>query len=105
MLTIRPVTPMHVPLQPLFIPCTWHTKSLLLYPTSCIQPYSYLYIALLVTTLFSALHPACTNSVTRPLLNPQSNRPQSMRSLAINYYIPSSLDCDLWFSCLLLMEW
>src|SRR6266567_2242452 len=31
---------------------------------SCIQPCSYLYIALLVTTLFSALHPACTNSVT-----------------------------------------
>src|SRR6266567_7148835 len=55
---------MHVPLQPLFIPCTWHTKSLLLHPTSCIQPCSYLYIALLVTTLFSALHPACTNSVT-----------------------------------------
>src|SRR6266700_7585340 len=64
MLTIRPVTPTHVPLQPLFIPCTWHTKSLLLYPTSCILPCSYLYIALLVTTLFSTLHPACTNSVT-----------------------------------------
>ena len=35
-----------------------------LYLTSCIQPYSYLYIALLVTTLFSALHPAYTNSIT-----------------------------------------
>ena len=31
--------------------------------------------------------------------NPQGNRPQSMRSLAVNYYqIPSSLDCDPWFS-------
>ena len=35
-----------------------------LHPTSCIQQCSYLYIALPVTTLFSTLHPAYTNSVT-----------------------------------------
>src|SRR6266700_647491 len=51
MLTIRPVTPTHVPLQPLFIPCTWHTKSLLLYlnvfvPTT----HSYVYVAFSITT-------------------------------------------------------
>src|SRR6266567_2994099 len=37
--------------------------------------------------------------------NPQGNRPRSMQSLAINYCIPSSLDCDPQFSCLLLTEW
>src|SRR6266700_8063658 len=37
--------------------------------------------------------------------NPQGNRPQSMQSLAINYCIPNSLDCDPRFSCLLLTEW
>src|SRR6266567_1806711 len=37
--------------------------------------------------------------------NPQGNCPRSMRSLAINYCIPSSLDCDPRFSCLLLTEW
>ena len=45
-----------------------------------------------------------TSKYTAPP-NPQGNRPRSMRSLAINYYISGSLDCDLRFSYLLLMEW
>src|SRR6266702_3602933 len=54
---ICPVTPTHVPLQPLFIPCTWHTKSLLLHPNVFVPTtHSYLYIAFSITTLFSILY-------------------------------------------------
>src|SRR6266700_2884471 len=42
-----------------------------------------------------------TSKYTAPL-NPQGDRPRSMRSLAINYRIlPGSLDNTVWFSCLL----
>src|SRR5437016_8392748 len=38
----------------------------------------------------------------RPLLNPQGDRPRSVRSLAINYQIlPGQLDNTVRFSCLL----
>src|SRR6266700_974091 len=51
MLTIRPITPTHVPLQPLFIPCTWHTKSLLLHPNVFVSTtHSYVYVAFSITT-------------------------------------------------------
>ena len=33
------------------------------------------------------------NKYTAPP-NPQGDRPRSMRSLAINYHIPDSLDCE-----------
>ena len=38
-----------------------------------------------------------TSKYTAPP-NPQGDRPRSMQSLAINYQIPSSLDCDPRFS-------
>ena len=34
-----------------------------------------------------------TSKYTAPP-NPQGDRPRSMRSLAISYHIPSSLDCE-----------
>jgi len=65
-----------LPISTISAPCTcWPSNqvndiypvfvlSYLRYPTSCILPCSYLYIALPVTTLFSTLHPAYANSMT-----------------------------------------
>ena len=50
-----------------------------------------------LTSTNERIKQAQTSKYTAPP-NPQGNRPRSMRSLAVNYQILSSLDCDPWFS-------
>jgi len=55
---VRPETPAHIPLQPLFIPIPGTQKTLLLYPDVFVSTtHSYVYIAFLITTSFSTLCP------------------------------------------------
>jgi len=54
---VRPETPTHIPLQPLFIPNLIPKDSSSLSNVFILTTHSYIYIAFLITTSFSILYP------------------------------------------------